>query len=261
MSTFLLAMFGLSCHKSVEPSEYSTLDLSKITTTGSGPHDYIRDIDTTDWDNSSYSEILVCNSFWIHKSGATDTLFFSVRNEGEQSQAELQVFNIASSSIIVNSNLLSPFSSSSFPKTIPAGHSDSIIIIFTLPDTITNIYVARVVLRCSNGDSIPFVLKAFRAIGPDPIFSGYKVPIKGLLPAYPNPSNGSITFNFIIAQSGQATFKIIDLKSNTIALLTDSTYLPGSYSITWPASVTNGYYRAIFQSGNYSSKGDIGIFR
>jgi hypothetical protein len=256
----MFTLCDLSCQKSVEPSENTSLDLSKITETdGSGQ--FIGSIDTTDWDRSFYSCIRFYNSFWVGKPCYGDTLFYSARNVGDKDVSTFSVFNYGESDLTITTTLLPPFSTTFIPTTIPAKHKYSAQIDFTLPDTVTDAYINRAVLHCSNGDSIVFLLKAVRIPSSGQRFSGYVPFVSGLRPAFPNPSSGLITFDFITPQVGQTKLTIVDDKERVVAILTDSIYSNGFYRISWRAEVANGYYRTIFQSGNYYSKGDFCIQR
>jgi hypothetical protein len=256
----MLTLFDLSCQKSVEPSETTSLDLSKITETDSSGK-FIGSIDTTDWDRSYYSCIRFYNSFWVGKSCYGDTLFYSARNIGEEDFSDFSVFNDGGTDLTITTTLLSPFRTKYFPTVVPAKHKYNARITFTLPDTVTDVYINRAVLHCSNADSIVFLLKAVRIPSSGERFSGYLPFVSGLMPAFPNPSSGLITFAFITPQTGQTKLTIVDDKERVVAILIDSIYSRGFYKISWPAEVDNGYYRAVFQTGNYYSKGDFFIQR
>ena len=68
-------------------------------------------------------------------------------------------------------------------------------------------------------------------------------------PAYPNPSDGSITIDFSNEVSTELSIHIIDNEGNTVdMLLLDEFISAGNYEYKWNLNIDDGIYRIIFES-------------
>ena len=80
---------------------------------------------------------------------------------------------------------------------------------------------------------------------------------------YPNPFNPETTITFTIPEECDVTLYIYDISGRRIATLTQGHLTPGSHSITWDASDTNGnsvasgVYLYRFDAGEFSRQGKV----
>jgi len=72
----------------------------------------------------------------------------------------------------------------------------------------------------------------------------------GLIRAYPNPFNRSLTVEYTLAVSGRAHLAAFDLAGRQIAVLADGQHPAGSHSITWsPSGIPGGVYMLKLETG------------
>lgn len=250
-----------SCDTSTDPKSQD-LDLSQITETGvQGPGDFIGNIDLSDWTLSSYNSIVFRRSFWIQKYSASDTLFFGGRSSGDSIGQSLKVYNAGNATLMVTLHPPSPFFAMRDSVVIPPLTLGKIGIYFILPDTSNTVHSGAVTLRCSTQDSVVLKLQGYR-VRPDTggvVVSG---PTSfSLLPAYPNPTDGEIRFEFAVPETTDVALWIVNKKNEVVGTIAQGIYRAGLYSVSWNANLSNGTYRAVFRAGSYTSKGDIQVLR
>lgn len=72
-----------------------------------------------------------------------------------------------------------------------------------------------------------------------------------ITPAYPNPSDGSITINFSNEISTPLSIYIIDKEGNTVDMLLLNEFISaGNHQYNWNLNIDDGIYRIIFESEN-----------
>jgi len=72
----------------------------------------------------------------------------------------------------------------------------------------------------------------------------------GLKPAYPNPFNPSVTIPYSLAEDGQMSLKIYNLRGQLVETLVSAYALKGAYSINWqPVNLSAGVYLVRLESG------------
>jgi hypothetical protein len=248
------------CSKSVDPQDQE-LDLSKITATGTlGPGDFIGNIDLSDWSPSSYSTIVFGSSFWMQKQ-SIDTLYFYGQFSGDSASSSQKIYNYGNADLQCSLSLSYPFSTTTASLTIQPKRIEFANIWFVLPDTTNTVYNRNVLMRFSTGDSIVLKLKGSR----ESYDSGAVVVTLpknfSLAPAYPNPTNGHITFVFSVPQRTDAVLNLVNKKNEVVATVAQGNYVPGVHFVSWNANLANGNYRAVFQAGDYISSGDIQILK
>ena len=75
-----------------------------------------------------------------------------------------------------------------------------------------------------------------------------------LLQNYPNPFNPSTTISFNVAELRHVTLKVYDILGKEVANLVSENLAPGSYSVTFNASVLpSGMYFYKLQAGDFVS--------
>jgi hypothetical protein len=255
-------LFAISgCDKSVD-NQNQELDLSQITATGTqGPHDFIGNIDLSDWSPSNYNAVVFGKSFWIQRYSSSDTLYFGGRLSGDSSSQSLKIYNWGNTNLSVKLQLSDPFFSTHDSVAIQPSASRLIDLYFLLPDTSNTVYNGIVTLRFSTQDSMILKLRGSR-VGHDTGRVVVILPIDfSLAPAYPNPTDGQITFEFTMPQRMDALLKAVNKKNEVVATIAQGNYAAGVYKVSWNANLANGNYRVIFQAGNYISKGDIQVLR
>jgi flagellar hook assembly protein FlgD len=82
-----------------------------------------------------------------------------------------------------------------------------------------------------------------------------------LAPAYPNPTDGQITFGFTVPQTIPAVLKVVNKKNEVVATIAQGNYVAGVHAISWNANLANDNYRVIFEAGNYTAQGDIQVLK
>ena len=76
----------------------------------------------------------------------------------------------------------------------------------------------------------------------------------GLKPAYPNPFNPSVTIPYSLAEDGQMSLKVYNLRGELVEVLISTYALKGTYSYNWsPQNLSAGIYLVRLQSGNHTS--------
>jgi len=82
-----------------------------------------------------------------------------------------------------------------------------------------------------------------------------KIPLVfGLKPAYPNPFNPSVTIPYGLAENGQMSLKVYNLRGELVKVLLSTYALKGAYSYNWqPQNLSAGIYLIRMQSGNHTS--------
>jgi len=82
-----------------------------------------------------------------------------------------------------------------------------------------------------------------------------KVPVVfGLKPAYPNPFNPSVTIPYGLAENGQMSLKVYNLRGELVETLMSAYALKGAYSYNWqPQNLSAGIYIIRLQSGNQTN--------
>ena len=259
--SLILSISG--CDKSVD-TQIPDLDLSKITETAESPQDFVGSIDRSDWSASNYNSVVFRPSFWVQKSSVTDTLGFWAMSAGDTVRQSLKIYNSGTTDLRMSSRLQTPFFLSNDSVQIQPSSLGSLGIFFILPDTTSTIHESTLILRCSTGDSVVLNLSGMRSRSG----SGGPVPVNGLplfpslAPAYPNPTDGQITFEFAIPDSTSVVLKIVNSRNELKTIIAQRMYDEGGmYEFSWNANLANGNYRVVFQAGNFTSHGDIKIMR
>jgi hypothetical protein len=257
-----LLFFISGCSKSID-TQTQELDLSKITATGTeGPQDFIGTIDTSDWSPSYYDAIVFGKSFWIQKPTLSDTLFFGGRLAGDTDSQSLRIYNSGGTTLSITSHLQGPFFLGSDSLQIQPASLGMISIYFILPDTTNVVHSGTLLLNCSTGDSVKLKLQGNHTPsgGGGPVDVGTPVNFS-FPPAYPNPTNGPITFEFSVPQTINALLKVVNKESELVTVLAQDNYVSGVHILNWNVNLANGNYRVIFQAGSYVAHGDIKISR
>lgn len=256
--TMLLSISG--CERSVETQ--NELDLSQITATGAqGPGDFTGNIDVSDWSPSSYRAIVFGSSFWLHRDSSSDTLFFGGRSAGDSSSQSLKIYNWGNSVLSVKLQPGNPFLVTYDSVDIQPSTSGGMSLYFIQPDTSSTVYHSKLTLRFSTQDSMIFQLRGSR-VRPDTGGVVSVVPREfALAPAYPNPTDGEIRFQFAVPQAIDAVLRVVNMKNEVVATIAQGNQVAGVHVVSWNANLANGYYRVIFQAGSYTSKGDIRVLR
>jgi hypothetical protein len=246
------------CDKSVDTPNQE-LDLSRITATGThGPQDFIGNIDVSDWAPSSYNAVVFGRSFWMQRNSSNDTLLFGGRSAGDSSYQPLKIFNRGSSVLSVSLQPSDPFFATHDSVDIQPSMLGQIGLYFILPDTSNTVYSSTVTLRFSTQESMILTLRGRHTGG----FGVVLVPRDfSLAPAYPNPTDGQITFEFTVPQTLDASLTLVNRKNEVVATIAQGNYLAGTHVVSWNANVANGNYRAVFHASNYVSQGDVQVLR
>lgn len=125
----------------------------------------------------------------------------------------------------------------------------------TLEMTITNVAeLLSVDQPVSKSESLP---KAMARVSSVSMLTGVKdnpqvIPTEmGLLQNYPNPFNPSTIITFEISESGNYSLKLFNSIGEEIAVLSESNYEPGSYSLNFTAgALSSGIYFYQLKGGN-----------
>jgi hypothetical protein len=259
MFTMLLFIHG--CDKSVN-IQNQELDLSQITETGTeGPYDFIGNIDLTDWSPTNYNNIVFGSSYWIRKPSSSDTLYFSGLLSGDSSGQSLKIYNWGNTPLSVKLQLSNPFFATHDSVVIQPSMLGSIDLYFLLPDTTNTVHNGTVTIRFSTQDSIILKLMGTRARHDTGSVVEILPPDFFLAPAYPNPTNGEIRFEYAVPLRVDVVLRVVNKKNEVVATLAQGNRAAGVYIVSWNANVANDNYRVIFQAGNYTSKGDIRVLR
>ncbi len=82
-----------------------------------------------------------------------------------------------------------------------------------------------------------------------------QMPVKfGLQPAYPNPFNPSVTIPYGLAEDGNMSLKVYNLRGELVNVLMNAYALKGTYSYNWqPRNLSAGIYLVRLKSGNHTS--------
>ncbi len=76
----------------------------------------------------------------------------------------------------------------------------------------------------------------------------------GLMPAYPNPFNPSVTIPYGLTEDGNFALKVYNLRGELVKVLISTYALKGTYSYNWsPQNLSAGMYIIRMQAGNQSS--------
>jgi hypothetical protein len=76
----------------------------------------------------------------------------------------------------------------------------------------------------------------------------------GLQAAYPNPFNPSVTIPYGLAENGQMSLKVYNLRGELVKVLISTYSLKGTYSVTWqPENLSTGMYLVRLQSGTHTA--------
>jgi hypothetical protein len=255
-----LLSFVSGCDKSSD-TQNQDVDLSQITVTGKeGPADFLGNIDVTDWDPSSYRTIFFGKSFWIQKSSLSDTLLFAGRSAGDTISQSLKIYNSGSTNLSIRLELQSPFFAGYDSIEIHSSSLEMARIYFILPDSTNTVHNGTLALRCSTQDSVFLELHGYHVQAGSHDSVVVSLPnYFSFAPAYPNPTDGEIRFTFTVPQRTDGVLQVVNKKNELVATIAQGNYVAGVHIVDWNANVANGNYRVVFQSGNYTSHGDIHI--
>ncbi len=256
------ALFSISgCHQSTD-TQSQDLDLSQITVTGTqGPGDFLGNIDVSDWDSSSYDQILFRKPFWIQKASLSDSLSFGGRAAGDTSSQELRIYNRSNKNLSVTPQLQGSFFADQDSLQILPASLGRINISFVLPDTTTTVHNGVLTLHFSTGDSIQLILQGARTRSVDSAVS-VGMPVHfALAPAYPNPTDGEIRFEFSLPRATNAVLRVVNKKNELVTVIAQGNYMAGVHQVSWNVNLANGNYRVVFDAGTYVSTGDIQVSR
>lgn len=258
----LAIIFIASCNKSVDPHN-QLLDLSQITQTGtSGPGDFIGTIDRSDWSPSSYNTVVFGSSFWLQKSSQNDTLSFGGQHAGDSSIQSLKVYSWGTSSLLIRMQLTtSAFFTTLDSITIPPAVLRTIDVSFVLPDTTDALHSSTLIMATSTHDTLALHLTG-RRVRSDT--GGVVVTIPrtfSFFPAFPNPTDGEIKFEFAVPQNLSGVLKVVNENNEILGIINQGNYLAGLHVVLWNSTLPNGNYRVILQAGSYVSQGDIQVLR
>ncbi len=224
-----------------------------------GPDDFIGTIDRSDWASSSYNAIVFGKTFWIRKPSSNDTLYFGGRSAGDSIAQSLRIYNEGSEPLSVSAWPGHPFRTSVDSVEIQPSMLGSIEIFFILPDTSGAIFNSTLTLRFSTQDSVILHLKGYRT-APDTGEVVINAPaVHSFPPAYPNPTDGQITFLFTVPQTSDVMLTVVDKQNKVLDTIAQGSYIAGTHSVSWQAALPNGNYRALLRGSNFASQGDIQI--
>lgn len=257
----LVFIFITGCNKSVD-TQNELLDMSQITQTGTlGPSDFIGSIDRSDWSLSSYNTVVFGTSFWLQKFSQNDTLPFGGRRAGESSIQSLKVYNWGATNLSIRMHLTSAYFVTLDSIAIAPAGIRTIDVSFVLPDTTNAVYNSTLTMATSTHDTLTLHLTG-RCEKSDTGGVVVSVPRTfSLSPAYPNPTDGEIRFEFAVPQNLSGVLKVVNRSNETLAIIDQGNFLAGHHVVSWNSTLPNGYYRVVFQAGNYASQGDIQVLR
>jgi hypothetical protein len=119
---------------------------------------------------------------------------------------------------------------------------------FPLPD---GDYTASVLLTTNDLDNMQTTLPVIMHVSGNDVESAMLPTATKLGAAWPNPFNPSTRLDFDLAQSGDVSLKVYNLRGQLAATLLDARpFAAGSHSLVWNASsLSSGLYIAVLESG------------
>jgi len=251
----ILGLIFFQCNQTNEPSGEK---VQGITETGvAGPDYFIGTIDLNDWDPSSYEHLTVKEDYWINIS-LNDTI-------GTNSQVGLN--NTSISGLYFKVKVSSPFYFSNDSIYVaPHSFGKTVINIDTTLIGLDSLIIGKVTMSISDGKKFEYTSRWMK---PKPREDTISVVREGLnlkdqlLPAYPNPGDGSFRINFSIKKGQVVKLFVLNSNLGRVATLIDEYKSAGSYSYGWmegveeKAKYNSGIYRIMMQTDTYSKSGDV----
>jgi hypothetical protein len=130
------------------------------------------------------------------------------------------------------------------------------------PDLVSGLYYYRLAQIDASGDKNYFGPVEINYVKPVPVLLDY-----ALMPAFPNPSKGGVSFNYSLKQAGQASLKVYNLLGLEVNTLAEGWMEAGLHTASWDGrdrqgrNSSNGIYFYKLVSGNFTATKKITILR
>ncbi|MBI5804534.1 immune inhibitor A [candidate division TA06 bacterium] len=130
------------------------------------------------------------------------------------------------------------------------------------PELTSGVYYYRLIQSDASGDQNSFGPLEVSYIKPGPAALGY-----ALMPAFPNPSQGGVSFKYSLKQAGQTSIKVYNLLGMEVQTLSEGWKEAGMHPAMWNGKdrqgklSANGVYFYKLVSGNFTATKKITILR
>lgn len=247
-----------SCKQTNEPDENNKAK-DIITETGNeSPIDFIGTVDLNDWDSDVYKHFTIKDKYWIDKSTIDTTKILGINYNDN-----VKIHNLSKELLPVKISVTPPFRCSEDTLNLFPHETKKIYLsIDTTNLNQDNFVLGKLKINLFSNPPIQYILRWDR-----PKSSGgleIPKPQKDILyPAYPNPSNGIITFRFDIKAKKHVIFKVLDNSQKTVAVLINDDLIRGGYEYNWLTTqqerdnLPSGIYKVVLETDGYYSSGDI----
>jgi M6 family metalloprotease-like protein len=130
------------------------------------------------------------------------------------------------------------------------------------PELATGVYYYRLIQTDASNEENSFGPVEVSYVRPGPAALEY-----ALMPAFPNPTKGGVSFNYSLKQAGAASLRVYNLLGLEVATLADGWKQAGAYTAVWDGrdsrgkNSANGVYFYKLVSGDFSATKKITILR
>lgn len=130
------------------------------------------------------------------------------------------------------------------------------------PELVTGIYYYRLIQTDASNE-----VNSYGPVEVSYVSPGQSMLEYALMPAFPNPSKSTVSFNYSLKQAGQASLKVYNLLGLEVNTLADGWKEAGTYTAVWDGRdrqgkvSANGIYFYKLVSGNFTATKKITILR
>lgn len=130
------------------------------------------------------------------------------------------------------------------------------------PELVSGVYYYRLVQTDATGEVNSFGPVEVNYVKPDPAMLEY-----ALLPCYPNPSKGVVSFGYVLKQAGSTSIKVYNLLGMEVKTMNEGWKESGAHTATWDGrdlqgkNAANGIYFYKLVSGKFTATKKIAILR
>lgn len=260
----LLLLIGFAnCNTSTDP-EKNDKEISITETDEVG--NFNGNIDQSDWSDNSYDGIYFAKYFWF-KQPKDNKIIFEAKIPGEEVKNSIVFYNHSDAVLKMTSNVNLPFFVNNNNLDLLPHRMHSLQVSFILPDSTNYIFLDTLKLNFLSGENywISLCTTIPNTDTSIVIFDPISAAKGGIYPAYPNPTNGTLTIPLAIPTSNLTIINVKDQSGNLIKTIINKILPAGFHTILWDLKDDNdkkispGYYQILFKSGSFIGQGDIKI--